>query len=237
MDDPYVFLKNANKQEEDGDLRAAESGYRAAIAAADALPLDQYKRDYETELAKYAASPTYESQPGVSVADVRQAYNHLLALPFCMRLQLAGFYARHEAFPEANDVCEQAFEVGVGLLVKNDDKYHEILKRGVELRDAIRDVIGPENLIGVTERHFKKLDLDGDGFLHETELRSALFDLSVDSEAQELVRHLLYHYFEAESASNDEFGLDINGISKADIKKFQQKKNSQWRGLKPKKKS
>lgn len=235
MDDPYVFLKKAHKMEEVGDLRAAESAYRGAIATADRLPLDQYKRDYETELAKYAASPTYESQPGVSVEDVKQAYDHLLALPFCMRLQLAGFFARHEAFPEANDVVQQAFEVGVDLLVKNDDKCHEILKRGVELRDAIRDVIGPENLIGVTEKHFKKLDLDGDGFLHEMELRSALFDLSVDSEAQELVRHLLYHYFEAEAASNDEFGIDINGISKSDIQKFQKKRNSEWRGLKPKK--
>lgn len=234
MQNPLAYVAAARELENEGDYRAAESQFRAAIAAADALPLMEYKFDFQAELTKYASDANYESKPGMKLDDVKQAYNYLLCMPFFVRLQLAGFYARHEAYPEARDTCNEAFEVGVDNIVGDDKHYADLKRRALELRNAINDVLGPENLVRAAETHFDQLDRDGDGFLHESELKQAMFDLNIDSAGQEVIRHLLYHYFEIEAAHNDEMGIDINGISRKDLRDFQKKKNSTWRRLKPK---
>lgn len=231
---PHTHLSHAFKLEEEGDLRAAETEFKKAVAVADALPLSVYKSDYERELGWYSSDPNYQSLPGVSVEELHRTYQNLLAFPFCMRMQLAGFYARNGALPEAAEVCAQAFQVGLDPAIQNTPRLSDMVKRARELQSTIADILGPENLVAAAARHFEELDVDGDGFLHERELRQALFNLNIDSEGQTLVRHLLYHYFEIEASSNDELGVDINGITRKDLQRFQKQKNSEWRRLKPK---
>ncbi len=230
---PHTHLTRAFTLEEEGDLRAAETELKKAVAVADALPLPTYKSDYEKELGQYSSDPKYESLPGVGVDELHQTYQNLLSFPFCMRMQLAGFYARNGALPEAAEVCAQAFEVGLDPSVQNSPRLSDMVRRARELQSTIHDILGPENLVAAAERHFEQLDADGDGFIHERELRQALFNLNIDSEGQTLIRHLLFHYFEIEASSNDELGVDINGITRKDLQKFQKQKNSEWRRLKP----
>jgi hypothetical protein len=78
---------------------------------------------------------------------------------------------------------------------------------------------------------FDKLDRNHNGFVNESELRRAQFDISIGTEGQSMIRHLLYYYLDVEASSNDEWGVDINGISKNDVRAFEKKKSADWRRL------
>jgi hypothetical protein len=231
IDSPYTHNKTANELEARQDIRGAESEFKAAVNAADKLPYALYRKDFLSELGKYELSGTYEAYPGIGVSDLRQAYHKLLVLPFATRFQLAAFYARHSAFPEAGEVIEQAFKIGIDDLVIKDDNVIKLLKRAQDFHRIVTDIVGPSRLSKTFEENFERMDLDKNGFIHEDELKKAQLDIGIDSEGQKMIRHLLYHYLEAEASSHDEWVMDISGLSRKDVINFEQKRNKTWKRL------
>ncbi len=231
IDDPYAHMKVSREMKKVGNLRAAESALRSAVVAADQLPHAEYKRDLLLECKKYLADSEYQSRPGVTLPDLKTAYHSVLSLPVSARLELASFYAQHGAMPEARDLCNEALTIGVDDLISDDIKINDMLNRGRELQARLNDVLGPDELQNLVSENFDKIDTDKDGFLHESELRRAQFDLTITPAGQEMIRHLLYHYLEIERSSSDEWGLDINGISTRDVDAFEKKQRSSWKRM------
>jgi len=231
VDSPYIHNNTANEFESRQDIRGAEFEFKAAVIAADKLPYVLYRKDFLSELGKYELSETYEAYPGISADELRQAYHKLLVLPFVTRFQLAAFYARHSAFPEAVEVIEQAFKIGIDDLVVKDDDIIKLLKRAQDFHRIVTDIIGPKKLSKTFEENFDRMDLDKDGFIHEDELKKAQLDIGIDSEGQKMIRHLLYHYLEAEASSHDEWVMDVSGLSRKDVKKFEERRNKTWKRL------
>ena len=126
VDNPYQHTKLAQQAELKGNFRQAETEYKAAVRAADSLPLEDYKRHFQSNLAqehviKHAAENLETTSHGVSsMQDVENAYHELIVLPFLTRIQLSGFYARHDAIPEAKDVCDEAFRIGLDPMVASN---------------------------------------------------------------------------------------------------------------------
>jgi len=110
-----------------------------------------------------------------------------------------------------------------------DPRVMEIHGRAALMQQTLHDMIGPEEIEKLFAEHFKRLDRDNNGFVHHRELEQAQFDLSLPPECQHLIRHLLCHYFEVESSHDDEWGIDINGISKRDIIAYAQKRKASWK--------
>ena len=46
-----------------------------------------------------------------------------------------------------------------------------------------------------------------------------------------MIRYLLHNYVEVEKASNDEFGMEISGITKADVHNFERKATAKWKRM------
>jgi hypothetical protein len=231
IDSPYVHNKLALEYEGKGRMREAEAELKLAMKAADSLPLPEYLDNFLEELEKYRKSPQYEVSPGVGLDQLKSSYHRLLVLPFVTRFQLASFYARNGGLPEAKEAIDQAYQVGFHELIQHDPEVQKIAAHAEEFRSALHDVIGPEHLPELFENLFDKLDRDHNGFVHESELRRAQFDISIGPEGHSMIRHLLFYYLEAEAASNDEWGVDINGISKSDVRAFDKKKSAAWRRL------
>lgn len=239
VDNPYRHSKEAQELELAGNLRAAERAFIAAVNAADQLPLSEYKQHFESRLAEkqiveQACSDFGQNVATPTIEGIEKAYHELLSLPFLTRIQLAGFYARNNAIPEAKEVCDEAFEIGIDPLVSDSLPIKKLISRATDLQNHLADVIGPADAERIFNANFDKLDVDHDGFVHESELRRAQLDISIDEEAQTLIRYLLYHYLDIEKASNDELGIDINGISRKDIQNYQRDANSQWKRIKKK---
>jgi len=230
-DSPYLHNKLALEFERAGKLREAEKEFRLAVDAADHLPMSEYLDNFVGELEKYRRSPEYQVSPGVGVQQLKDSYHRLLVLPFMTRFQLASFYARNGGLPEAKDAIQQAYKVGFNEFIQHDPEVQKIASHAEEFRNALHDVIGPENLPELFENLFDKLDRDHNGFVHESELRRAEFDISIGPEGHRMIRHLLYYYLEVEASSNDEWGVDINGISKKDVRAFDKKQSAGWRRL------
>jgi hypothetical protein len=228
---PYEHIQAARKAEQEGNMRRAESQWKAAVVAADSLPMIEYKRNFKEELVRYAFDPGYQSRPGVSEQHLRDVYCDLLALVFTTRMHLATFYARNGALPEAKEACEQAFAYGMDALSKEHRSQKEFFKRAEHIRATLAQQVGPDELRMLVFEHFDDLDLDGDGFLHEDELRQAQFDLTLPADCQHVVKYLLEHYHEVEAAHKDEWGFDIKGISRRDVKEHEAKKNSTWKRM------
>jgi hypothetical protein len=241
-DNPYTYSQQAKERELAGDFRQAEELYWQSIQAADKLPLDQYREHFVSKQAHSAimhhASEVYDGKtPLVNNLDqVDRAYQELLALPFLMRVQLAGFYARHEALPEAHRLLQQAFNIEMPDAGPDNPDLHAMQIRARDLMRDIENIIGPADVEPVFLKIFDKLDVDKDGFVNEAELKRAQLDLSIDAHGQQVIRYLLYHYFKVEQASNDEFGMDISGVSKADVHNFQKEANQRWKRMGKKKK-
>lgn len=231
LDNPYTHSKTANELESKQDIRGAENEFKVAVVAADQLPYAIYRKDFLGELKNYERSDKYEVYSGIGVAELRDAYRKLLVLPFVTRFQLAAFYARHGAFPEAKEVIDRAFEIGVDELIFRDDEILKVLRRAQEFRDVVADTIGPTKVAQTFEQYFERMDVDENGFVHEDELRKAQLDIGIDSEGQKMIRHLLHHYLEVEASSKDEWGIDISGLSKKDVRSFEQKRNKTWKRL------
>ena len=228
---PYAHMKCARQFESASDLRAAETQWKYAVRAADRLPLDEYRKNMRLENVRYKADPKYQSQPGVTEAAMRQSYSEVLALPFITRIEMAGFYARHGAYPEAQEFCQQAFNLVPDAVCLQDERVKQFYKRGMMVKQTLDEMIGPDELERLFEENFSKLDLDGNGFIHHGELERAQFDLSLSLECQLLIRHLLCHYFEVEAAHDDEWGIDIKGISIRDMKMYSELRNRGWKRM------
>ncbi len=230
---PYIHSNRAKELELQKNLQEAENEYRMAVQAADRLPHGEYTRDFMTALdrVRNGVSDANKHLPEEALPELISAYRELLALPFLTRTQLAGFYARHDALPEAKEMIEQA------LAIEADSKGHaghhvETERRASELLRNITDILGPVNAEELFLAHFDKLDVNKNGFVDEGELKRAQLDLTIPPEAQSMLRYLLYHYFKVEKASNDEFGEEISGISKSDVRNFQKSAKSNWKRLK-----
>ncbi len=230
---PYIHSNNAKELELKKNLQEAETEYRMAVQAADRLPHEEYTRDFMTALdrVRNGVSPANKHLPEEALPELIASYRELLALPFLTRTQLAGFYARHNALPEAKEIIEQA------LTIEVDSRGHvghhpEMERRASELLRSITDILGPVNAEELFLAHFDKMDIDKSGFVDEAELKRAQLDLTIPQAAQSMIRYLLYHYFKVEKASNDEFGEEISGISKSDVRNFQKSAKSNWKRLK-----
>jgi hypothetical protein len=234
IDSPYTHNHTANELEAKQDIRGAEFEFKAAIEAADKLPYTVYRQDFQSELKNYARSKSYEAYPGISESEFRQAYHKLFVLPFVTRFQLAAFYARHSALPEAAEIIDEALQKGIDALVILDDEILKLIKRAQEFQNVIHDIIGPDKVSRTFEQYFDRMDTDKNGFIREDELKNAQLDIGIDSTGQKMIRHLLYHYLEAEAASHDEWGIDVSGLSKKDVRNFEQNRNKTWKRL-PKK--
>lgn len=229
---PYEHINAARAAEKEGNIRRAESEWKAAVIAADSLPLLEYKRNYKEELVRYSFDPDYESQPGVSERRLREVYGELLGLPFTTRVHLATFYARNGAHAEAHEICEQAFAYGIDALAKEHSAMLEFFKRAEIVRNTLMQKVGPAALPQIFEKHFENLDKDGDGFVHEKELQEAQFDLTLPADCQLVIRYLLENYEEVEAAHHDEWGLpDARGISRKDVQVHQSEKNKNWKRM------
>jgi hypothetical protein len=236
VDSPYKYSSKAKQLEDTGDVRHAEVEFKRAVTAADKLPLSEYKNHFSSglaheQVARQSAEDFENSQMVRSIPELERSYQELLALPFLTRIQLAGFYARNAAVPEARDVCEEALHLGLDELSCNNEALTSMLDRAKELLVNLNDIIGPEGAEELFLKNFEKLDRNKDGFVDERELKLAQLDLSLGADVQRVIRYLLYHYFDVERASNDEFGMDISGISRRDAKKYQQKSNGEWKRM------
>lgn len=239
VDNPYRHSELAQQAEIAKDFRRAESEFKWAIRAADALPLAEYKQHFQSNLAqeqviKNAAEDFHTSDNVPSLEAVENAYHELIALPFLTRMQLAGFYARHEAIPEAKDGCDEAFRVGLDALVRSNKSIMAHYKRAEDLQRHLSDILGPDNVEKIFNTTFDKLDINKDGFVDEAELKRAQLDIGIGVEEQHVIRYLLHNYLDVENASNDEFGMEISGITKRDVHNYEGKQSARWKRMKKK---
>jgi hypothetical protein len=230
---PYEHMQAARRAEDEGNMRRAEAQWKAAVVAADSLPLVEYKRNFKEELVRYAFDPAYEARPGVSEQKLRDAYCDLLAQPFTTRMYLATFYARYGAYPEAKEACDQAFAYGMDALAKEHCAMGDFFKRAEIVRQNLHEHVGPEDLPLLLSEAFDEIDKDGDGFLSDAELEQAQFDLSLPADIHRAVKYLLENYHDVEAAHRDEWMnmADIRGISRRDLRAHEQKKNSTWKRM------
>jgi hypothetical protein len=231
LQNPYAHMTRARALEEAENLRGAETEWRSAVRSADSLPLVEYKKTLQVELLHYQVDPAYESQPGVSEASVRHAYSEVLSLPFITRLELASFYARYCDYAEANQVCEESFAVLPESECLKDPRVNELYQRGQLMKQSLEQAVGDPEMERIFAENFSKLDRDGNGYVHHSELEQAQFDLTLSQECQMLIRHLLARYFQVEAAHNDEVGIDIKGISQRDMKAYATRSNASWKKL------
>ncbi|HEY9679831.1 MAG TPA: hypothetical protein V6C76_17645 [Drouetiella sp.] len=231
VDSPYKHSKSAQEAELAEDFRKAEFEFKAAIRAADALPLSEYKAHFQSNKAHQHAGAAAAGAE-VSEEAIENAYHEVIALPFLTRMQLVGFYARHQAIPEAKEACDDAFRIGLDPLVRENAAIHAMHERAKDLQRHLSDILGPANVEKIFLATFDKLDVDKNGFVNEAELKRAQLDITIGAEAQQVIRYLLHNYLEVEKASHDEFGIDINGISKADVHKYESKSASRWKRMK-----
>jgi hypothetical protein len=239
VDNPYKHSQLAQQSELAADFRKAEIQFKAAVRAADALPLAEYKSNFQSNLAqehviKHAAENFDSDQKVTSLESVESAYHELIALPFLTRIQLAGFYARHEAIPEAKDACDDAFRVGLDPLVRENRNIYAMFQRAGDLQRHLSDILGPDSVEKVFNATFDKLDINKDGFVDSDELKRAQLDISIGADAQQVIRYLLHNYLDVEKASNDEFGMEISGITKADVHNYESNSASRWKRMKKK---
>lgn len=235
VDNPYRHSKSAQDYEKNRDMRRAEEAYKAAVRAADTLPLAEYKSHFQSKTAhEVAESDLSIAGKQAAFTDIEAAYQELLALPFLTRVQLAGFYARHGAVPEARDTCEEALKLGLDECARGNRANDRMFERARELLTNLTDIIGPRDVETLFEANFDKLDADHDRYISEDELKRAQLDLSIDAEAQKLIRYMLYHFLDIETASKDELfnlGVDMKGITRKDMKEFQKQANANWKRM------
>lgn len=235
LDNPYTHSKLAQELELAKDFRRAEHEFKSAVRAADALPLAEYKLHFQCKIAHDQMTKNVPAgQRAATIESVESAYRELLALPFLTRIQLAGFYARNEAIPEAKEVCDDAFRVGIDEVARMSAGIDASCRRAEDLQRHLSDILGPENVEKIFLSNFDKLDINKDGFVDEAELKRAQLDITIGADAQQVIRYLLHNYLAVEKASNDEIGLEISGITKSDVHNYETKTAARWKRMKKK---
>gem|GEM_PF-1513935 len=227
--DPFELSKAAQKHEHSGNREEAESAFKKAIKAADALPLEEYKENLRMivrELRGDQKQPAVEHQ-ALDLQAVTDAYNELLSMPFLTRIQLAGFYARNNKLVQARQICNEALERGLDAETLHTPAVAIMDQRATQLHHALNDALGPENAEQVFTELFAKLDTNRDNFVDEEELRRALLNIEIDDDGHALVRFLLHNYENVMQSSRDQMWFeDFLGISKADLTNYQKKQQS-----------
>ncbi len=231
LEDPYAHSQAAQKHEKSGDHTAAESEFKKAIKAADALPMDEYKEHLKVvtrELTGKSDAGIGLTEQALDLEAVTSAYHELLSTPFSTRVQLAGFYARRNQLALAKQVCEDAFDRGLDAETLRTPAVAIMDQRAAQLHNALSEITGPENAESVFSELFAKLDTNRDNFVDEEELRRALLDIEIDEEGHALVRFLLHNYENVMQSHKDQswFEVDYLGISQADLKNYQKKQQS-----------
>ncbi|MBY0552076.1 MAG: hypothetical protein K2W95_32630 [Candidatus Obscuribacterales bacterium] len=77
-----------------------------------------------------------------------------------------------------------------------------------------------KDLNDYADKNFDRVDADKDGFLSEEEFETALKDQCLRGEDRKAVELMQKHQNEIEERSNDEFGDENNGVTRADLKEF-----------------
>lgn len=233
LEDPFDHCKAAQKHESAGNREDAESALKKAIKAADALPMDEYRehlRIVTRELRGEAGGkpPDEQEEQALDLEAVTGAYHELLAMPFLTRIQLAGFYARHNMLLQARQICNDAIERGLDAETLRTPAVAIMDQRAAQLHHALNDIMGPEQADRVFEELFAKLDANHDNFVDQEELKRALLDIEIDDEGHALVRFLLHNYEDVMQSTKDQFWFsDYFGISKADVKSYLKKQQSE----------
>lgn len=133
VDNPYAYLRSAQLYQREGDFNGADIAYKAAIMAADKLPLRDYSRDFQSEAAKYRSQPGYQTQPGISLSDLTESYADALSLPFRSRLLFAQFLMNNGNWDEAESMAKNAVEVGIDNSVQAAPLCRDLRERADEL--------------------------------------------------------------------------------------------------------
>lgn len=133
VDNPYAYLRSAQLYQREGDYNGADIAYKAAIMAADKLPLREYSRDFQSEAAKYRSNPGYQTQPGISLSDLTESYADALSLPFRARLLFSQFLMNNGNWDEAESMVRNAAEVGIDNGVANAPLCRDLKERADEL--------------------------------------------------------------------------------------------------------
>lgn len=225
LDDPFEYCKAAQKHENSGNSAEAEIAFKKAIKAADKLPMDEYKEHLRV-VTKELRGDSDEEQ-SLDLEAVTGAYHELLAMPFLTRIQLAGYYARHNKLNEARQICNEAFERGLDAETLHTPVVAIMDQRAAQLHQVLNDMMGPENAERIFAELFDRLDTNHDNFVDEEELRRALLDIEIDDEGHALVRFLLHNYENVMQSNRDQMWFqDYLGISRADLQSYQKKQRS-----------
>ncbi len=224
LEDPFELIRTAREQESTGQFSLAQRSLKLAIGAADKLPLDDYRANLvqiESQL-QGNAKKTKSMCEGLEFETVRKAYHELLSIRFLTRVELAKLFVRQQKLKDALKALEDAFTCPVERDCLATGSVLELEERARELRRDLETICGPRQADEIFDDLFHKLDKNNDGFIDKTELRAAKLDLSIDSKGQALIRYLLHHYDEVMKSSIDEFLGEWSGITKEDVKQFQQ---------------
>lgn len=118
----------------------------------------------------------------------------------------------------------------VNVLKKHQDQIEElsndetgdendgITQEDIKALDQIRDV---KNVKQYGVSHFNELDKDKDGHLSEEDLDEALKDEDLTERDREMIEALRARIDEIEDASNDELGFENDGMTKKDLRAFE----------------
>lgn len=79
---------------------------------------------------------------------------------------------------------------------------------------------GPEDLVAFISSHFQALDLDGDEWISKAELQAALQRPEYTEAQKALLYRALANLSDLEEYSNDEWGDENDGITRADLQVF-----------------
>lgn len=144
LDNPYFHLRNAEQAELAGELDTAELAYKAAIMAADNLPLNEHRKNYERELARAKPQGRFNANQtnagGASIAELNDAYGRLLGLPVHTRLRLGYLFYVQGNLKDARIMCDEAQEIGVDPLIVETAESKRLLIEAHKLHAALSRV-------------------------------------------------------------------------------------------------
>lgn len=96
----------------------------------------------------------------------------------------------------------------------------DIVKFDEMQKDIVPEYNANKNMTNYGTENFSKLDANGDGFLTRDELEKAAGDTSLKADEKQAVERMKERLSDIEEASNDEWGDENKGITKADLKEY-----------------